>query len=51
MWKFETHSKQFLGNPVDKAFFWSGQILGTLVWAIFLFFNLIGMDLFDVPLC
>ena len=48
IWKFESHSKEFHANPVDKTFFWSGQLVGTLVWGIFLILNVIGLDLFDV---
>ena len=48
VWKYETHSKEFHPNPVDKTFFWSGQIISTVVWGIFLILNVLGLDLFDV---
>ena len=42
VWKFESYDTDFKSNPVDTAFFWTSQLLSTLVWTGFLVITIIG---------
>lgn len=33
---------------VDKTFFWSGQIISTVIWAIFLLIKILSLSIFWV---
>lgn len=44
VWKFESFDKEFIGNSVDKAFFWTGQIASTVIWALFLLIKFLSLS-------
>ena len=37
-------------NPVDNAFFWCSQVVGTLVWGIFFVLKVLTLGIFWVSL-
>lgn len=37
-----------MGNKVDQAFFWTGQVGCTLIWGFFLFIKALSFNLFWV---
>ena len=50
IWRFESHDREIVANGVDVAFFWTSQLLGTLIWAFFLVLKVIGISPFWVRL-
>ena len=49
-WVFESFDFQVKANPVDRAFFWYGQIANTLFWTLTLFLKTLTLSPFWVIL-
>jgi hypothetical protein len=48
VWRFESYDREHKANGVDSAFFWTSQLAGTLIWAVFLVLKILSFDFFWV---
>lgn len=48
IWRFESYDQEFKTNSVDVAFFWTSQLVGTLLWALLLVIKILSLSAFWV---
>ena len=47
-WRFENPNEGRVVNPVDNAFFWFSQVIGTVVWGLLLVLKVLTLGVFWV---